>query len=101
MISRIKDQYERWQSLKAVSRKTDKQQRNENSFTPKLDELFDIAHANALQMITLKEDKEFLKAQHEKGRCGSFGSDDIKLSRLEAQHQEKKVKAERKKSKIV
>ena len=35
-------------------------------FQDKLGDLFDIAHANALEMIKIDDDKEFLIAQREK-----------------------------------
>ena len=35
--------------------------------------LFDIAHANALEMISIEEDKQFLMAQHEPGCRGVMG----------------------------
>ena len=35
----------------------------ENKFVEDLDDLFDIAHAKALEMMTIPEDKEFLLAQ--------------------------------------
>ena len=41
--------------------------------------LFDIAHANALSLIKLEEDKSFLLAQREKGRRGIMGSVDRKF----------------------
>ena len=34
--------------------------------------LFDIAHANALEMISIEEDKQFLMAQREPGRRKSW-----------------------------
>jgi len=59
-----------------ASRKSDTQRKNEGEFVDKLEDLFDIAHMNALEMITLQEDKYFLLAQREKGRRGSMGSVD-------------------------
>lgn len=46
-----------------------------NNFVNNLDDLFDVAHANAMNLIKLQEDKEFLKAQREKGRRGSIKID--------------------------
>ena len=80
---------------RAAFRRLDKHQRNENSFTSKLDNLFNTTHANALQMNKMEEDKKFVKAQREKGRRGSLGSVDIKLSRLEARRQKEKEKEEK------
>lgn len=53
-----------------ASRTSATQQAKEIAFSSKLDDLFDIAHANALDMITIDEDRAFLIAQREKGRRG-------------------------------
>ena len=45
-----------------------------------LDDLFDISHANALNMIVLQEDKDFLLTQREKGRRGYMRSVDKTLA---------------------
>ncbi|KAA0183253.1 hypothetical protein HAZT_HAZT002449 [Hyalella azteca] len=37
-----------------------------------MDNLFDIAHPNALEMMQSEEDKNFLKLQRQKGRPGSM-----------------------------
>ena len=64
IISKIKQQHQIWQGLKkAASRRTEKQQNNEDNFTSVLDDLFDVAHADALQIIKIAEDREFLLAQ--------------------------------------
>ncbi|XP_050528083.1 uncharacterized protein LOC126898185 [Daktulosphaira vitifoliae] len=44
--------------------------RNEEDFVNKLDDLFDIAHSDALNLIKVEVDKQFLLAQREKGRSG-------------------------------
>lgn len=41
-------------------------------FVSKLDDLFDIAHADALDLFSNEEDKAFLVAQRQKGRLGSL-----------------------------
>ena len=40
----------------------------EKDFKDDLDNLFDMAHQDALDMITIEEDKEFLIARRKKGR---------------------------------
>jgi hypothetical protein len=62
-----------------VNRQTETQTIKVNNFVNNLDDLFDIAHANAIHLIKLQEDKEFLKAQREKGRRGYMGALDKKL----------------------
>ena len=51
------------------------------SFTERLDELFDIAHKDALKLIKISEDVEFLMAQREKRRRGCMLRKDMKLAR--------------------
>jgi len=41
-------------------------------FISKLDDLFDIAHADALNLISIEEDRAFLVAQRQKVRLGSL-----------------------------
>jgi len=52
------------------------QKANEADFTSELDNLFDIAHMNADDMIKIQEDRDFLKAQQETGRRGCMISVD-------------------------
>jgi len=41
-------------------------------FISKLDDLFDITHADALDLISIEEDRAFLVAQRRKGRLESL-----------------------------
>ncbi|XP_050525727.1 uncharacterized protein LOC126896731 [Daktulosphaira vitifoliae] len=52
-------------------------------FLEKINDLFDIAHQNALELIKIEEDRLFLNKQREKGRPGSMLGVDRKLSRIE------------------
>jgi len=45
--------------------------------------LFDIAHAEALELIVIEENRQFLLAQREAGRQGKMGSVDSSLARRE------------------
>ena len=45
--------------------------------------LFDIAHADALTIIRIQEDRDFLLAQREPGRRGYMGSVDKEKGRAE------------------
>ena len=76
-ISQLEQLHDRWVKLKKnASRKSDTQATNERSFVDTLGDLFDIAHMNALKIIKIPEDREFLLAQREKGRRGCMGSVD-------------------------
>ena len=54
------------------------------------EDLFDIAHANALNMMKIEEDKDFLIAQRQKGRPGKMGNMDKNFVKKEANSAEKK-----------
>lgn len=45
------------------------------NFKNKLNDLCDIAHSNALELIADEEGKKFLMNQRKKGRVGSIGSE--------------------------
>lgn len=70
-VKKLETLFHKWQGLhKHAARKTSFQEMHEKAFTDCLEDLFDIAHADALNMITIDEDKQFLMAQREKGRRG-------------------------------
>ena len=63
----------------------------QKAFEERLPDLFDCAHAEALALMTIAEDKEFLLAQREKGRRGSMAGLDKKLK--EAVHRRERATA--------
>ena len=66
---------------KSKNRKNQKQIENENAFREKLKMLFDIAAADALEVMTNTEDKEFLLAQRLPERLGRIVPvKDVKLA---------------------
>ncbi len=100
IINKIKNLYSDWQSLQRnASRNTPAQKQRETKFTDMLDDLFDVAHADALQMIKIDEDREFLIAQREKGRRGCLGSIDMKLAKQEERRQQREQIVENRKRK--
>ena len=62
--------------LKHRKRTTSAHKEKEAQFVERLEDLFDIAHANALNIMKIKEDKDFLISQRQKGRLGSIGGID-------------------------
>lgn len=66
----------------------------EDLWSQDLDELFDIAHADALEMIIIEEDRQFLLAQRKKGQPGKIGSIDRKLAKKEFEIEKKKARLE-------
>jgi len=64
----------------------------EADFVSKLDDLFDVAHVNALTSPpVLQEDKDFLLAQREKGRRGSTVGVDQALTYKEKRASQRKI----------
>lgn len=95
IINKIKDLHNRWQNLKKLSgRKTETQTRKNEEFVHTLDDLFDVAHADALTIITNEEDKSFLIAQRETGRRGCLGPVDMKLAKVEERRRERQAAEE-------
>lgn len=83
-VSKLIKLYEEWDKLhKNCKRQTSTQSNNEQHFLNKLDDLFDIAHANALEIIKISEDREFLIRQREKGRPGCMIGVDESLAQKE------------------
>ena len=72
-IAKLEALYEVWKNLSKSKHKYSKNlQQKRDEFVRSLDELFDIAHANALETMKNEEDKKFLLAQRQKGRPGFF-----------------------------
>ncbi|KAK2705764.1 hypothetical protein QYM36_015958 [Artemia franciscana] len=65
---------------KNKARKSSTQQAREAAFVSRLEDLFDIAHADALNTMSIQEDKDFFLAQREKGRRGSMVGVDATLA---------------------
>lgn len=90
IINQIKKIHLKWIGIKKnANRQTETQVMKVNNFVNNLDDLFDIAHANAMNLIKLQEDKEFLKVQREKGRRGSMGALDKTLLAIEKKGKQK------------
>jgi len=81
-IDKLECLYNEWRNLqKHATRKNEIQKKNEEKFKEKLKDLFDIAHANALGMINLEEDRQFLILQRKTGRPGYLSGIDYALVR--------------------
>jgi len=67
-MSKVEKEYEKcYAHLKGSYRQSTPQVKKERAFTDELDNLFDIAYANALGPPTLAEDQEFFFAQQREG----------------------------------
>ena len=101
VTKKIRMKYENYRQLqKSKCRRSQTQIQKENDFQQSLDDLFDIAHADALNIIRINEDKIFLQAQREKGRRGYMSSIDKEYSKKQSEKRrreeaiEKQIKKE-------
>lgn len=103
VISKILKYFKEWQNLK--KNKENKTKRSaaikakELKWQSNLDVLFDIAHSNALNMITIEEDKQFLLNQRKMGRQGRIGNTDRMYAKKFYQKSQTEAKYERIKEK--
>lgn len=82
--------------MKNKLRRTDQQLSLENFFVDSLDDLFDIARANAMETMKIQEDKDFLAKQREKGRPGAMvGVDKILQAREKKKAERRALEKER------
>lgn len=94
-VAKLEAIYNEWRKLqKNCSRNSITQKTKETAFTEKLDELFDIAHANSLATMKIAEDREFLLSQRQKGRPGYLAGIDRKFTEKENRREER-LKKER------
>src|SRR5215469_13318162 len=79
-ITKLEKLHAEWRTLQKDRKKTSETVKNKfKKFLEKLDDLFDIAHQDALALIKSEEDKAFLVKQMQKGRPGSMTGVDLKL----------------------
>ena len=63
-IEKLEDMFFRWHKLrKNMHRRTETQIANETTLIGDLEKLFDVAHADAMSMITIAEDRFLLDDQ--------------------------------------
>ena len=96
VVEHIRKLHSYWQGLKKnVSRRSATNLSNQAKFQASLDELFDIAHQDAMSIIRIEEDWLFLLAQREKGRRGGMGGVDKALALKEERAMKRKLAAEK------
>lgn len=93
--------YAEWKNLsKNRFGKYEKYRNDEKEFCEKIENyIFDIAAADALETMTIEEDKDFLLLQREKGRPGCMSGQDLKLSRKQERKAKLLEEAEKRKRK--
>ena len=100
-IDKVLSLHKKWSDLqKHSSRISGTHTKRETEFCEKLNDLFDIAHAGALDMMKCQEDKEFLLKQREKGRVGSMSGVDMKTSAVEKRTLERLEMFEKRRNRV-
>lgn len=89
-VIKLEKLYEEWRKLQRNANRLKSTTHNENveAFKSILDDLFDIAHQDALKN-TIEEDKQFLLLQRKKGRPGCMGGVDINFVRAEQRKEQR------------
>lgn len=85
---------------KSKGRAGQAQARKENIFSEKMEDLFDIAHGDALNLIKNPEDRLFLEFQRKKGRPGYIGGLDVKTTNANTRRENRKEKENSRKEKL-
>ena len=94
VVEHIRKLHTEWQLLKkCINRQSATNLTNQQTFQDSLDDLFDIAHRDALSLIKIEEDRLFLKAQREKGRRGTMSGIDRSLTLKEERAMKRKSAA--------
>ena len=100
VIKKLQSLYDDWLKLKKNKENKKKQSENllnkQTEWNESLDNLFDIAHADALNIIDIEDDKKFLLLQREPKRKGKMAGEDKKFAKnienLNKAYSEKNVK---------
>lgn len=73
--------YEKWRNLqKNAKSKYEKHRKNEEEFVDHIENyIFDIATSDALAVMKIQQDKDFLVLQRQRGRPGSMSGVDVKM----------------------
>jgi hypothetical protein len=81
-----------WKGLKKlINRVSARNLSNQQKFQETLDDIFDVAHHDAMSLIKIDEDRLFLQAQREKGRRGTIGGVDRNLVKQEERTKRRKT----------
>lgn len=73
--------YENWKAIQKTvpHKRSDAQNKVAEAYVENLDDLFDIATTNALEIIKIEEDKQFLEMQRQASRPGCMAGVDMNL----------------------
>lgn len=102
-VEKLLKLYENWKNIQKTipEKRSDTLKKVVDIFVESLDDLFDIAAADALEKMKITEDIKFLKMQRQKGRPGCMAGVDQVLYNREIRAQERREKAESRKRKYM
>lgn len=90
-ISKLEKLHDVWRKLhKNANRPSVTQKQKEDAFKSTLDDLFDVAHQDALASMC-EEDQQFLLLQRGKGRPGCMGGVDMKFMKREERREKRQA----------
>lgn len=99
-VKKLMDLYHVWRDLQKNAKKIRHVfKQREYDFKNTLDNLFDIAHAEALKKIKIEEDRLFLQRQREPGRPGYIAGVDKKLTEKEERAKQREIDEEKRRMK--
>lgn len=101
-VKKVKNLHSEWNKLQKSKNKkvTASKEKKLNDFMNSLDDLFDIAHENALKLIKNEEDRQFLLLQRKPGRPGYIAGIDRESAAVEKRKAERE-EAEAKRRRIM
>lgn len=90
-VAKLVKLYDKWKAIQKTvpNKRSTAQNKIAEEYVECLDDLFDIATANALETMKIDEDKQFLEMQRQKGRPGSMIGVDMALFGREKRAQER------------
>lgn len=95
VVEHIRKLHAEWQGLKKhINRQSASDINHQQTFQESLNDLFDIAHRDAMSLVKIAEDRLFLEAQRERGRRGTMGTVDTQLALQEKRALKRKTAAE-------
>ncbi|GBN18923.1 hypothetical protein AVEN_168330-1 [Araneus ventricosus] len=76
IVDKIEGLFKEWQKLKRNKenkvKRSEGLKQKEEEWRMALQDLFDISHANSLNIIKIQQDKDFLLSQRQKGQPGNW-----------------------------
>lgn len=99
---KLQQLYNDWKKLlKDKNRNSDIHQKRREEWKDSQNDLFDIAHNDALNRIKIQEDKDFLIMQRSKGRGGCIGGVDATLKKREDNRKRRKLREDLYRKKVL